>query len=67
MLQIGPGELILIFFVIYLLFGPNALLQIARTLGTWVAKWKKGMDEFQQDLTHPDNKSENKKQNHDQR
>ncbi len=50
MFNIGIGELILIFGAIFLLFGPQALPQIAKEIGTFLAKLKKSIEELKKDI-----------------
>ena len=50
MFNIGMGELVVIFLAIFLLFGPEALPQIARKIGTILAELKKGMDDIKKDV-----------------
>lgn len=50
MFNIGIGELIIIFGAIFLLFGPEALPQIANQIGRFLAKLKNSMEEFKKDI-----------------
>ncbi|MBI5632069.1 MAG: twin-arginine translocase subunit TatB [Nitrospirae bacterium] len=43
MFDIGFQELIIIFVVALLVFGPNKLPELARTLGKWMAEIKRGV------------------------
>ncbi len=49
MFNIGVGELVLIFLVTFLLFGPEALPQIARKIGTVLAELKKYIEDIKKD------------------
>ena len=42
--SVGPGEWLLIFGVILIVYGPRRLPEIARTLGRWVAKLQQSAD-----------------------
>lgn len=50
MFGIGIGELIVVFLAIFLLFGPEALPRIAKEIGAFLAKIKKSLDEFKNDM-----------------
>ncbi len=50
MFNIGIGELLLIFGAIFLLFGPEALPQIARKAGEILAELKKSINESTKDM-----------------
>jgi sec-independent protein translocase protein TatA len=50
-LGIGPGELILILFVAFIIFGPGKIPEIARTLGKTVSSFKKSASDFTQNVT----------------
>ncbi|HEB90195.1 MAG TPA: twin-arginine translocase TatA/TatE family subunit [Deltaproteobacteria bacterium] len=61
MFGIGPMELLLIFVVALLVFGPKRLPELARTLGRGLAEFRRAsndlrqslaLDELQQDLRH---------------
>lgn len=42
---IGPGELILIFILALIIFGPNRLPEVARTIGKVVSEFRKTSEE----------------------
>lgn len=44
---LGPGELLLVFVVVLLLFGPRRLPEIAKTLGKMASEMRKASREFQ--------------------
>jgi TatA/E family protein of Tat protein translocase len=44
---VGPGELILVFVVVLLLFGPRRLPEIARTIGKMANEMRRASREFQ--------------------
>ncbi len=46
----GPGELILIFLVVLLLFGPRKLPGFARTLGTLMQQLRRASNDFRDQL-----------------
>ena len=62
MFDIGMQELVIIFIVALLVFGPNKLPEISRTLGKWVGEIRRGIntaksqmeDEFKEDFKMPE-------------
>ncbi|MFH1777669.1 MAG: twin-arginine translocase TatA/TatE family subunit [Candidatus Omnitrophota bacterium] len=48
MFNIGTPELILIFIVALIIFGPRKLPEIGRTIGKAVAELRKGLHDFKQ-------------------
>jgi TatA/E family protein of Tat protein translocase len=44
---VGPGELILVFVVVLLLFGPRRLPEVAKTLGKIVSEMRRASRDFQ--------------------
>lgn len=62
MFDIGFQELIIIFIVALLVFGPKKLPELAKTMGKWVAEIKRGVyiaksqieQEFNSDFKVPD-------------
>lgn len=48
--RIGIGEIILILAVVLLLFGPKKLPELARSLGKSMKEFKKGAQEFQEEI-----------------
>jgi sec-independent protein translocase protein TatB len=44
---VGPGELLLVFVVVLLLFGPRRLPEIAKTLGKMASEMRKASRDFQ--------------------
>ena len=50
MFGLGMGELIVIFFVIFLLFGPKALPDIARGLGQAIKLFKQEMSKINEEI-----------------
>ncbi len=61
MFEVGFPEILVIFFVILLLFGPQALPDIARTLGRLVRKFHKAMDDLNQQLIEEKKKESGEK------
>jgi len=64
MLGIGPGELMVIFFVILLLFGAKRLPDLARSLGQSMSEFRKGINSVTEELktninSNPDIKNPN--------
>ena len=45
----GPMELVLIFLIVFLLFGAKKLPEIARGLGEGIKEFKKSMSEIKKD------------------
>lgn len=59
--QLGPMELLIIFFVILLLFGAKRLPELARGLGKSMKEFKKATSEVEQDFREAmDNTDPNK-------
>ncbi len=58
MLNVGIGELVVIFLAILILFGPGALVDIARELGKLTRNFRKSVEGFSQEIASGD---ENKK------
>jgi sec-independent protein translocase protein TatA len=50
MFNIGPGELVLIFAVILLLFGAKRVPEVARSLGRSITEFKKAMNSTVSDI-----------------
>ncbi len=48
---IGGGEILLIFLVILLLFGPKKIPELAQSLGKGLREFRKAQQEFQQNLS----------------
>lgn len=51
MFGIGPTEMVLIFLLVLMLFGPSKLPQMARDFGRFVNEARRSMDEFKEELT----------------
>ncbi len=47
--SLGPGELIIIFLIVLLLFGANQIPKVARGLGQGLREFKQAARELQQD------------------
>ncbi len=54
MFGIGTGEILVIFLIALLLFGPQKLPEIARWLGRATREARKAWDELQRQLTSDD-------------
>lgn len=50
MFGVGMGELVIVVLAIFLLFGPEALPEIAKTIGQFLAKVRDGLQEFEKDI-----------------
>ncbi|NLY20472.1 MAG: twin-arginine translocase TatA/TatE family subunit [Tissierellia bacterium] len=48
--KLGLGELLLLFGVVLLLFGPKKLPELARSMGQAVKEFKKGQEEIEETL-----------------
>ncbi len=51
MFGVGMGEMVIVFLAVFLLFGPRALPEIAKTIGQFLAKVRDGLQEFEKDIT----------------
>ncbi len=52
--MVSTGEILLIIFIIWLLFGSKNLPELARTLGKGVKKLKDAADDFKHEITKED-------------
>ena len=67
MFGVGPSELVMVFLLVLLLFGPSKLPQMARDIGRFVGEARRSIDEFKDELTsagedEEDNKSYSRQQ-----
>lgn len=60
MFGLGTQELVIILVIVLILFGANRLPDLARSLGSSVKEFKKGVNELSKDEA-PANKDEEKK------
>jgi TatA/E family protein of Tat protein translocase len=51
MFGLGPSELVMVFLLVLLLFGPSKLPQMARDIGRFVGEARRSIDEFKEELT----------------
>lgn len=51
MFGLGPSELVMVFLLVLLLFGPSKLPQMARDIGRFVGEARRSIDEFKDELT----------------
>ena len=51
MFGVGPSELVIVFLMVLLLFGPSKLPQMARDIGRFVGEARRSIDEFKDELT----------------
>ena len=56
MFNVGIGEMVVILLVIFILFGPGALVDMARELGKLVRNFRKSIEEFGQEISSSDEK-----------
>ncbi len=61
MFGLGYQELLIILVIVLILFGANRLPELARSLGSSVKEFKKGVNEVKEDTTAADKKEEEKK------
>ena len=61
MFGLGTQELVIILVIVLILFGANRLPDLARSLGSSVKEFKKGVNEATKDETTPARKEEEKK------
>lgn len=61
MFGLGYQELLIILVIVLILFGANRLPELARSLGSSVKEFKKGVNEAQKDDTAATKKEEEKK------
>ena len=55
MFGLSTSELLLVFGVVLLVFGPKKLPELGRALGRGIRSFKKGLNEVdEQDVSHPD-------------
>lgn len=52
--DIGSGELFLILFVVFIVFGPKRLPEIGRSLGRGIAQFKSGLRNVQDEVAGTD-------------
>jgi len=53
----GPGELVLLFLVILLLFGPRRLPEIARAVGRAIRQLRRASDDFRDQIMRMEDRS----------
>lgn len=63
MFGVGPSELVMVFLLVLLLFGPSKLPQMARDIGRFVGEARRSIDEFKEELTSAGEDEENNKNN----
>ena len=56
--RMGTSEMIFLFFLVLILFGPKKLPEIAREVGKLMAEFKRASNDFKQQLTQEIDKSE---------
>jgi len=61
MFGLGYQELLIILVIVLILFGANRLPELARSLGSSVKEFKKGVNEVKEDTTAAAKKEEEKK------
>ena len=61
MFGLGYQELLIILVIVLILFGANRLPELARSLGSSVKEFKKGVNEVKDDTTAATKKEEEKK------
>lgn len=60
MFGVGPSELVMVFLLVLLLFGPSKLPQMARDIGRFVGEARRSIDEFKEELTTAGEEEEEK-------
>jgi sec-independent protein translocase protein TatA len=61
MFGLGYQELLIILVIVLILFGANRLPELAKSLGSSVKEFKKGVNETREDTTAATRKDEEKK------
>lgn len=61
MFGVGPSELVIVFLMVLLLFGPSKLPQMARDIGRFVGEARRSIDEFKEELTTAGEEEESSK------
>jgi sec-independent protein translocase protein TatA len=51
---LGWSELLIIFFIILIIFGPRKLPEVAEALGKSIQKFKRASREVRDEIEHPD-------------
>ena len=67
MFGVGPSELVMVFLLVLLLFGPSKLPQMARDIGRFVGEARRSIDEFKEELTSAGEDEDEDKTSHQQR
>ncbi len=67
MFGVGPSELVMVFLLVLLLFGPSKLPQMARDIGRFVGEARRSIDEFKEELTSAGGDEDEDKTSHQQR
>ena len=60
MFGVGPSELVMVFLLVLLLFGPSKLPQMARDIGRFVGEARRSIDEFKEELTSIEDEKDDK-------
>ena len=60
MFGVGPSELVMVFLLVLLLFGPSKLPQMARDIGRFVGEARRSIDEFKDELTSIEDEEKDK-------
>jgi TatA/E family protein of Tat protein translocase len=63
--SVGPGELLIIFLVVLLFFGPRKLPEIARTIGRTLERLRRASDDFRAQLMSMDREPDRRLPEHE--
>ncbi len=64
-MRLGPGELLIILAIVFLIVGPNRIAGVMKGMGQGLAMFKKGLKEASEESEKGDAPDEKRHENHD--